>query len=103
MLNLKATYNNSTTKTENVIEVPLDTTQPLTSSIIALQAEINTYLTSILEGEKKSSNVTTVQEDEAEEEREEEEEESLEEDDSSMQVDRPEVNGEQASKKQKTN
>lgn len=100
MSNLQATYNNSTTKVEHTIQVPLDTNKPLTDSIIALQADINTYLTSVLEAQ--STKVTTVQEDEAEKERQEEEAEE-EEEDSPMQVDKPEVSEEQALKKQKTN
>lgn len=116
MSTLKATY---TTKSANtVIEVPYDSTKPLTESIIALQTKVNTLLTNVLEEEKKSKKtaevIKTVQQDEAEQElkeiaeaeADEEEEvttkEELEDGDSPMSVDRPEVDDKQTVKKQKT-
>lgn len=109
MSTLKATY---TTKSDStIIEVPFDTTKPLTESIIALQAKVNTHLTNVLEEEKKNKKtaevIKTVQQDEAEQELKEmaeaEEDEEVKEDgDSPMSVDRPEVDDKQSVKKQKT-
>lgn len=115
MSTLKASY--TTKSTNTVIEVPYDSTKPLTESIIALQTKVNTHLTNVLEEEKKSKKtaevIKTVQQDEAEQELKEiaeaeadEEEvttkEELEDGDSPMSVDRPEVDDKQTVKKQKT-
>jgi hypothetical protein len=104
---LKATY---TTKSNcQVIEVPFDSTKPLTDSIINLQEKVNTLLTNVLEEEKQAKKVAevvkTVQQDEAEDELKEmaEAEAEAEADtDSPMSVDRPEIEDKQSTKKQKT-
>lgn len=62
---LTATYDFQGTK--DVIQVPLDTSLPLTGSIVKLQAEINTYLTKIMAGEIQIP-VTTVEQDERDQE-----------------------------------
>jgi hypothetical protein len=116
MSTLKATYTSN--DLNEVIETTLDTTKPLTDSIVALQGQINAFLTSKLEQEKvaKETPVSTVEQDEAEEEQKEmkaaeEEEEGItqeseemevEDKDSPMAEDRPEVDDKQNVKKQKT-
>jgi hypothetical protein len=104
----------------DVIEVPLNTSKPLTDSIIQLRDQINAYLTKVLEQEIKSKEtpVSTVEQDERDEElkemKAEEEEEGTEFDmtvakkegsverDSPMAVDRPDVDDKQNVKKLKT-
>ncbi|KAL0576699.1 hypothetical protein ABG067_008901, partial [Albugo candida] len=70
MSTLKATY--TTNSTLQIIEVPFDSTKPLTDSIINLQDKVNTLLTQVLEEEKQAKKITqvvkTVQQDEAEDE-----------------------------------
>lgn len=107
MTTLKATYVSKSTS--QVIEVPLDTSKPLTASIIDLQSHINTVLTKVLEDEKKAKKVaekvSTVEQDAKEQELKEmnaEEDEEEEKGDSPMSVDRPETEEAQAAKKQKT-
>ncbi|KAG2237057.1 hypothetical protein BDF21DRAFT_19954 [Thamnidium elegans] len=105
MSTLKATYVSNSTN--HVIEVPLDTRKPLTASIIDLQGHVNTFLTKILEDEKKAKQtivtISTVEQDEREQEQKEMNQEDEEEpNDSAMSVDRPETTEMQTAKKQKT-
>ncbi|KAG2202194.1 uncharacterized protein EV154DRAFT_518572 [Mucor mucedo] len=103
MSTLKARYSSNTAN--EVIEVPLDNSKPLTESIINLQNRVNEVLTKVLEEEKQAKKtataVSTVEQDAKEEELKEmnaEEEDT----DSPMAVDRPEVEDKQSVKKQKT-
>ncbi|GAA5806166.1 hypothetical protein HPULCUR_011696 [Helicostylum pulchrum] len=105
MSTLKATYVSNSTN--HVIESPLDTSKPLTASIIDLQGHVNTFLTKMLEDEKKAkqaiATISTVEQDEREQEQKEmNQEEDEEPNESSMSVDRPETEEKQTAKKQKT-
>lgn len=105
MSTLKATYVSNSTN--HVIKVPLDASKPLTASIIDLQGHVNTFLTKMLEDEKKAkqamATISTVEQDEREQEQKEmNQEEDEEPNDSSMSVDRPETEEKQTAKKQKT-
>lgn len=103
MSTLKASY--SSESTQELIEVPFDSSKPLTDSIINLQSRVNELLTNVLEQEKKAKQipvaVSTVEQDEKEAELKEMNEEE-EEEDSPMSVDRPNVEDKQSVKKQKT-
>ncbi|CEP12574.1 hypothetical protein [Parasitella parasitica] len=74
MSNLIATYNNTEKGASKVIEVPLDNSKTLTNNILDLKEQVNTFLTHILEQEKRSK-VTTVEEDEIEKQEEQVDEE----------------------------
>lgn len=104
MSTLKASY--SSTNAKEVIEVPLDSSKPLTESIIDLQNRVNELLTKVLEEEKQAKKtaaaVPTVEQDAKEEELKEMNAEEEEDTDSPMSVDRPDVEDKQSVKKQKT-
>ncbi|KAI8357801.1 hypothetical protein BD560DRAFT_426364 [Blakeslea trispora] len=99
MTTLTAEYKNTTNNTTHSFVVNQDK-QTLTEAIVSLQDQINTYLTQVLESEKKGV-VRSVQEDEAEKQKQEEEEQE-DQADELTETDRRELNEEQVLKKQRT-